>query len=143
MGLLDGIIGNVVGGQAGEMLGGLLGNSGQHKGIVQAILESPGGLGGLLGSLQSSGLAGAVGSWIGTGANQPVTGEQVQAALPGDLLGQLAGRAGLDPSQVSSGLAQILPGLVDKLTPSGSLPQGNGLQDALGSLLGSLTGKAG
>jgi uncharacterized protein YidB (DUF937 family) len=142
MGLLDGLI-NTIGGQAGGALGGLLGKDGQHKGLVQAILDSPGGLGGLLGRLQSGGLAGAVGSWIGTGANQPVTGEQVHAALPSDLVSQLAGRAGLDSAQVSSGLAQVLPNLVDKLTPSGSLPQGNGLQDALGGLLGSLTGKAG
>lgn len=140
MGFLDGLVSNALGGGG---LGSLLGTEGQHGGLVQAVLGSQGGLDGLLQRLQTGGLAGAVNSWIGTGANQPVTGQDVHAALPGDLLSELAGRAGIDPSQVTSGLAQVLPNLVDKLSPQGVLPEGNGLQDALGGLLGALTGKAG
>jgi len=135
MGLLDGVLGSVL----GQGLGGLLGENTQHASLAQnliSMLTAPngGGLGGLLGQLQSAGLGQAVGSWISTGANQPVTGQQLQDALPADLLAQLAAKAGIDPSQVSSGLAQVLPSLVDHLSPNGSLPQGNGLQDALGGL---------
>jgi len=126
---------------SGVEAGGLPGVGGKHAGLIQALMESQGGLGGLLGHLRQGGLAGAVGSWIGTGANQPVTGEQVHAALPPEVVDQLAGKLGVDPTQVSHGLAQVLPGLVDKLSPSGSLPQGSALHGALGGLLGSIMGK--
>jgi uncharacterized protein YidB (DUF937 family) len=137
MGFLDGVIGNVLKTQA---LGAILGESGQeHAGVLQHLIEvvnSPaiGGLGGLLSHLQSGGLAGAVGSWIGTGANQPVTGQQLQAALPPELLNQLAARTGLGADQISHGLAQVLPKLVNHLTPDGTVPAGGGLQEALGGL---------
>jgi len=142
MGLLDGIVGQVLGGQGGA-LGDAPGDNGQHAGLIEALMNHGGlgGLSGLLGHLQSGGLAGAVASWIGTGANQPVSGEQVQAALPGDLLAQLGSRLGLDPAQVANGLSQVLPGLVDKLSPTGSLPPSAGIQEALGGLLRSLGGK--
>jgi uncharacterized protein YidB (DUF937 family) len=125
----------------GADAGSLLGPGGKHAGIVQALMDSQGGLGGLLGHLKQGGLAAAVGSWIGTGTNQPVTAEQVHAALPPEVVNQIAGKLGIEPTQVSSGLAHVLPGLVDELSPSGSLPQGSGLHSALGGLLGSIMGK--
>jgi uncharacterized protein YidB (DUF937 family) len=131
MGLLDDI-GQVIGGELGNAVGehGLLGG-----GILQAALTAAGGLPGLLSRLQSSGLAGALTSWIGTGANQAISGEQVQAALP-DIVSQVAGKLGIDASQAANGLAQSLPGLVDKLSPAGVLPEGGGLTSALSGLFG-------
>ena len=126
---------------SGVETGNLPGVGGKHVGLIQALMDSQGGLGGLLGHLKQGGLAGAVGSWIGTGANQPVTGEQVHAALPPEVVDQIAGKLGVEPMQVSHGLAQVLPGLVDSLSPSGSLPQGSALHGALGGLLGSILGK--
>lgn len=132
MGLLDGI-GQALGSELGNALGG---GDGQQGGILQAALSAAGGLPGLLSRLQSSGLAGAVTSWIGTGANQAISGEQVQAALP-DIVGQIASKLGIDASQAAGGLASALPGLVDKLSPGGALPEGGGLTAALSGLLGS------
>lgn len=150
MGLLDGIIGSALGGQGlGAGLGAILGGSAEkHAGILPHLIETlntpeVGGLGGLLSHLQSGGLGSVVASWIGTGTNHPVTAEQLQNALPAGLLNQLSSRTGLDATQLSHALAQILPGLVDHLTPNGSLPQGGGLQEALGGLLSSLAPKAG
>ena len=135
MGLLDGVLGNVL----GPGLGSILGQNTQHAGLVQSLLGmltsgKSGGLTELLGHLKNGGLGQAVGSWVSTGANQPVTGEQLQGALPADMLAQLAAKAGMDPSQASQGLAQVLPSIVDHLSPNGALPSGNGLQDALGGL---------
>lgn len=132
MGLLD-EIGQVIGGD----LGNAVGSRGQHDGgILQAALAAAGGLPGLLSRLQSSGLAGALTSWIGTGANQAISGEQVQAALP-DIVGQIAAKLGIEAPQAANGLAQTLPALVDKLSPAGVLPEGGGLDSALSGLLGS------
>lgn len=135
MGLLDGVLGNVLGSGLSQVLGG----NTQHAGLAQSLLGmltsgSGGGLSELLGHLKNGGLGDAVGSWVSTGANQPVTGEQLQQALPADMLAQLAAKVGLDPAQASSGLAQVLPSIVDQLSPTGSLPSDSGLQSALGGL---------
>lgn len=61
-------------------------------------------------------------SWIGSGANQPISADQLSGALGADVLAKVAGPLGLDASQLSGQLAQVLPGLVDQLTPNGRAP---------------------
>jgi uncharacterized protein YidB (DUF937 family) len=138
MGLLDSIVGAVAGGGQGgggngmaQLLPALLQmlNNGQQGG------GSP--LGGLVAQLTQGGLGDAVQSWISTGQNMPVSAEQLQSALGGANLQQLAQQFGIDPSQIAGQLSQQLPGLVDQMTPQGQLPTG-GLQDVLGSLSGLL-----
>jgi uncharacterized protein YidB (DUF937 family) len=77
-----------------------------------------------------------VASWIGTGANQPISAEQVQAALGSDPLQQLAGQLGVSRGEAASGLADLLPQVVDKLRPQGTLPEGGGALDLLKKFLG-------
>lgn len=103
--------------------------------LANQLLEQSGGLQGLVGKLQSGGLADVVSSWVGTGANQAVSGEQLQQALGGDLLGQLAQQFGGNTQAAAGGLADLLPGLIDKLTPDGQLPADGGA-NALQGLLG-------
>lgn len=117
MGLFDQIAGSLLGGQAGtssplvrsalDLLGGVQG----------------GGLGGLVQAFQQNGLGHLMDSWIGTGQNLPVTPAQIQQVL-GPRVQQLAEQHGTTPDAVSRTLAQVLPGLVDHLTPDGQLPQG-------------------
>ena len=103
------------------------------------MLSNSGGLQGLMGSLQNAGLGDALASWIGTGQNMPVSGEQIQQALgSGGQLEQLAQATGLSNSDAASQLSEMLPGLIDKITPNGELPQGR-LGD-LGGILGQLMG---
>ena len=103
------------------------------------MLSNSGGLQGLMGSLQNAGLGDALASWIGTGQNMPVSGEQIQQALgSGGQLEQLAQATGLSNSDAAGQLSEMLPGLIDKITPNGELPQG-GLAD-LGGILGQLIG---
>jgi uncharacterized protein YidB (DUF937 family) len=47
---------------------------------------------------------------------------------------QFAKQAGIDPNLVSKLLAQLLPKMIDKLTPKGKVPEGNDLQQGLGDL---------
>jgi uncharacterized protein YidB (DUF937 family) len=81
-----------------------------------------GGLGGLLDKLQKGGLGGAVDSWVGSGQNQPVSPNQLGPALGTDIIKTLAQRSGLSEEEVTKQLSQVLPGVVDKLTPAGRLP---------------------
>ena len=81
-----------------------------------------GGLGGLIDKLQNGGLGNAINSWIGHGQNQPVSPGQLGSALGPDLIKMLAQRSGMSEEEITKQLSQILPGVVDKLTPQGRLP---------------------
>jgi len=81
-----------------------------------------GGLGGLLNKLQQGGLGNAVNSWVGTGQNQPVSPGQLGSALGPSIIKMLAQKSGMSEDDISKQLSQVLPGLVDKLTPAGRLP---------------------
>jgi uncharacterized protein YidB (DUF937 family) len=135
MGLLDGMIGSALGG----LLGGTQGQ-GQSPvlALVMQLVQQHGGVGGLLEKLRQGGLGQHVDSWVSTGENLPVSGEQLSQALGPELLGQLGGQLGLDPAQLGHGLAQVLPDLVNKMTPDGQVPP-----DHENSLLASLTGLLG
>jgi uncharacterized protein YidB (DUF937 family) len=123
MGLLDGLAGNLL----GSLLGGNNAAGGQGQSNLVAVglqlLQQVGGIPGLLERFKQAGLGDHVASWISTGANQPVSGSQVQEALGPELLSKLAGQAGMDPTALSHSLSQLLPGLVDKLTPEGQVPE--------------------
>jgi uncharacterized protein YidB (DUF937 family) len=100
---------------------GFLNNSGGQQG---------GGLQGLIGTLQNAGLGDAVSSWLGSGANQAVSGEQLQSALGSDQLGQLAESVGLSHGDTANHLAEMLPGIIDKLSPNGQLPDAGSINPA-------------
>ena len=81
-----------------------------------------GGLGGLFDKLQKGGLNDVVNSWVGSGQNQPVSHNQLGPALGPDIIKALAQRSGLSEEEITKQLSQVLPGVVDKLTPAGRLP---------------------
>jgi uncharacterized protein YidB (DUF937 family) len=81
-----------------------------------------GGLGGLLDKLQKGGLADAANSWVGPGQNQPVSPGQLGSALGPDIIKTLAQKSGLSEEELTKSLSQVLPGIVDKLTPAGRMP---------------------
>jgi uncharacterized protein YidB (DUF937 family) len=81
-----------------------------------------GGLGGLLDKLQKGGLGNAASSWVDSGQNQPVSPGQLGSALGPDIIKVLAQRSGLSEEELTRQLSQVLPGVVDKLTPQGRLP---------------------
>jgi uncharacterized protein YidB (DUF937 family) len=80
------------------------------------------GLGGLLSRFQQSGQGDVINSWIGSGQNQPISPSQLGTALGPDIIKTLAERTGLSEAEIASHLSQLLPGVVDKLTPNGRLP---------------------
>ncbi|MEZ5729916.1 MAG: YidB family protein [Burkholderiaceae bacterium] len=138
--MLNSVLGALSGGQQGgnplitAVLGMLAGGSGGQSGGI-------GGLGDLLQRFQQAGMGDQIQSWIGTGQNQPIDANQIEQVFGSDTLGQLAGQAGVDRSQVSGQLADILPQVIDRVTPNGQVPEG-GLGD-MGSLMGMLGGLLG
>lgn len=118
MSLFDGVL-NALGGEKGAMadlqeLAGHFGN---------------GGLENVVSKFQAGGLGEVVQSWVGTGANLPVSPEQLEQILGSEQVTKVASALGIDTSQ----LATALPGLINHLTPDGQIPQG-GISDILGQL---------
>lgn len=132
MGLLD---------QAANAVSGMAGGEGTQNPLVSAVLglitdQQSGGLAGLVKQFQQQGLGTQMASWIGTGQNLPVSSEQIAGALGGDRIAQIAQRLGLSSDQAAGGLASLLPGVIDKLTPNGQLPDPNVPTGDLGSIVG-------
>jgi len=96
-------------------------------GLLHMINNSPGGLSGMLQSFHDKGLGGLVSSWVGTGQNLPISADQIQHVLGSDQVKELAAKAGISPDSASNALSQLLPSLVDKLTPNGEMPQHSSL----------------
>jgi uncharacterized protein YidB (DUF937 family) len=86
-----------------------------------------GGLGGLLQSFQQGGLGDVVNSWVSTGQNLPISPEQIQSVLGGGKLQEIAAQLGVSTEQASGSLADLLPQVVDKLTPNGQVPESGDL----------------
>ena len=114
-----------------SFLNDLLGSQGQTGsglllGVVGQLIEHAGGVQGLVSQLQQHGLGGAVQSWVGTGANQPVSGSQLGVALNSSgmdsLLQEAARKLGIERNALLGKLSQILPMAVNHLTPDGQLP---------------------
>ncbi len=110
--------------------------------VIGSLLNKQGGLGGLLGNLNQAGMGDIAKSWVGTGQNQPISPTQVTQVLGSGQLSQIATQLGVDPSHVGGLLSQILPHVVDQLTPHGQLPAQQSMQgDLLNAALGAITGK--
>ncbi len=108
MGFMDGILGGVVGVEMAQVVG--------------RLIDSHGGVQGIVAQLESQGLGGTVRSWVGNGSNLPVSAEQLQKALGSTQLQELATRFGMDPQTLAQKLAQVLPHAIDHLTPGGTVP---------------------
>ena len=151
MGLLDQL--------AGQVLGSLAGGDGQQQGggtgqalllqLAMSLLQGQGGvaaqggqldLGGILGGLvarfSEAGLAEQDSSWVGTGQHLRVSAEQLGQVCGNSALGDMAAQLGMPSEQVAGHLANLLPQVIDGLTPGGQLPAAGGadLGDALAGL---------
>lgn len=115
MGILDSITGQKSTGSS---------NTGDNALVaaLMSILASQGGISGLIQKFSGSGLAEQINSWISTGQNKPISPQQVQQGLGQDTIDQLAQKTGMGHEEVKSQLSQVLPQVVDRLTPNGQVP---------------------
>ena len=119
MGLLDGLLQNVLGSGAQQSQGSMMQ-------VALQMLQQSGGLPGIISKFQNGGMAAQVDSWIGKGANMPISGSQLQEILGTGSIGEIAQKLGMSHGDASSGLAQVLPQIVDHLTPGGQVPIDHG-----------------
>jgi uncharacterized protein YidB (DUF937 family) len=131
---LEGIIGGLAtggssAGQAGGM-GGLLGS------LLPALggMLAGGGLQHVLSGFQANGLSAQTDSWIGTGENKPISGDEVRKVVAPEELAKIAARLGVSEDEAADAVAQILPTVVDKVSPEGHLAPDNELESTFGAL---------
>jgi uncharacterized protein YidB (DUF937 family) len=134
MGLFDQLLGGIV---------GQLGSGEQKSSLVNlatsVIQNQPGGLNGLLQQFKAAGLGEHADSWVGTGENKPVSGDQVSSALGSSNIAAMAQKLGINAQTASAGLAALLPMIIDKLTPKGKVEPGADLSPKLAELKAKLT----
>ena len=138
MGLLDGLLGNLMGGSGGgsnpllQIAMQMLANKGGGGTGGGGALDSMGGLSGIVSAFQKGGLGHIADSWVGSGENLPVSGDQVTQALGADKIGAIASQLGMSHGDAAGGLAKILPDLINHVTPNGQMPASHSMvEDAL------------
>ena len=107
MGLLDGVLGGAVGAEMATVVNGFINNHGGVQGIVA--------------QMEKQGFGNTVKSWVGTGANAPITPEQIHAAFGPEAIASAAAKFGLNPQELAQKLSQVLPQAIDHLTPNGTV----------------------
>jgi uncharacterized protein YidB (DUF937 family) len=118
MGLLDGLLGRALGGTTTDS--GAAANPLMQ--IALQLLQQNGGVAGVLDKFRQAGYADHADSWQSTGQNLPISGGVLQEVLGSGTIGQIAQQLGISHGEAAGSLAQVLPQLVDKLTPSGEVP---------------------
>jgi uncharacterized protein YidB (DUF937 family) len=139
MSLLNSVLSAVLGGagQSGGASAG--GNLGALLPVITSMLSNDGqqgGLGGLMDKFNQAGMGDVIGSWIGKGENSPISADQLSQVLGSGALGDIASKLGMSQGDAGGALAQMLPSIIDQLTPNGQAPEG-GLGGA-GDLMGML-----
>lgn len=139
------------GGGLGDILGGILGGAGVPSsgggsgsaglgGMLTALLPmlgsllAGGGLQKILAGLQANGLSAQTDSWIGTGTNEPVSGADVRRAVGDDEIARIAQQLGVSEDDAAEAVAQVLPVVVDKVSPAGQLEPDDQLASAFDNL---------
>ena len=156
---LNDLLGGLLGGKGGggsqggleDVLGGLLGGGksgggggmgtqagSMNLGAIVAVLGpllakllKGGGLSKMMQGAQASGLSAQADSWVGTGENEPVSGQDVKAVVGDDTVQELAREAGISEEEAASVLAQVVPQVVNGLSPNGQLPSDDDLDQLL------------
>jgi uncharacterized protein YidB (DUF937 family) len=132
--------------EAGGMLKQVFSCQDNQSGMLESIMgilksSESGGAEGLLNTFKENGLGDVMSSWIGKGENLPISPEQIQQVLGSDQVQQIAEKLGISTDEASSGLSEMLPKIMDKLTPEGSLPTQDLLHQGLGMIAEKLFGK--
>ena len=147
---LGGILGGLAGGDSGggrlgDVLGGLGGGkagsrAGGMGGLLTTLLPVLGGMlagGGLqkvISGFEANGLSAQAASWVGTGENEPISGADVRKAVGDEELAKIAAELGVSEEEAADAVAQVLPTVVDTVSPGGHLAPDSELDSAFEAL---------
>lgn len=126
MGLFDSL--------AGNMLGKLGGEKGAIAQVAIDLFNQNGGLPGVLEKFKAAGFADEVTSWVGNGANLPISAEQIVQVLGSATIQAASRKLGIQADEISAKIAEYLPQVVDRMTPNGEVSKDSG--NLLATLLG-------
>jgi len=133
-GILTNVVGSVFGAtrrgvrhnSLGEILADIGGGAPIHSGMLLTaaltLVRDNGGLDGVLERLRKGGFAAQADSWVGEGPNLPISAAELQKALGLEGMDLVAAPLGYSSLEAGAAMAEILPALVDQLTPGGALP---------------------
>jgi uncharacterized protein YidB (DUF937 family) len=158
MGLLDGLLGNVLGGALGgnrtqsqaqdplsSIIGGLTGGRGGGTGnillqLALSMLQQQGGLGNVLGKFREAGMGSQADSWVSTGQNVNISPNQLEQVFGSGALNDIASKLGMSQEQAGSAMSQVMPELINQLTPQGQVTADseNSVAEGLDALSASL-----
>jgi uncharacterized protein YidB (DUF937 family) len=128
MGLFDSL--------AGNMLGKFGGEKGAIAQVAIDLFNQNGGLPGVLEKFKAAGFSSQVASWVGTGANQQISADQVTQVLGSSTITAAADKLGISSNEISAKIAEYLPQVVDRMTPDGEVNKDSG--NLMATLLGML-----
>lgn len=120
-----------------------LGSGDKKDDLMSSVIGMIGGQGGLqnlISQFGAKGLGDVIGSWVSTGKNLPISPDQLQGVLGNDAIKNIASKLGIDSNELTSQLSNLLPDVVDKLTPDGKVPEDDIMSKGM-DLLGGLFGK--
>ncbi|WP_144185002.1 YidB family protein [Elioraea rosea] len=148
--ILGSVLQGMLGGQAQAGHGGAQANP--LAGVIAALLTpqqgqaaqafGSGGIEEILSQFRNAGYGSQAESWLGTGPNKSIEPQAMRAVFGEERLGAMAAEAGLPKDDLMSGLARMLPQVIDGLSPQGQLPQqrGGDMNQMLAQVLGGLLG---
>ena len=90
--------------------------------LAMRWVQKNGGVGAVLDRFHQQGFGKQAQSWVHTGDNDGIDGNAVQQVVGGSELQQMAQRLGVPEQEVAQAFAEIMPQMVDKLTPQGQVP---------------------
>jgi uncharacterized protein YidB (DUF937 family) len=127
MGLLDQVVSKVAGNAGADGPSGL-------SSMLAVLLGSNQGAGlhALRGRFAENGLGHVIESWIGSGANQPISPQQLQNVLGEEQVQNVSAQTGMASDNLLSLLAQHLPTIIDRLTPQGQVPPASMAEPSVG-----------
>jgi uncharacterized protein YidB (DUF937 family) len=143
MGGMGGLGGGLGGIALGSVLAGMMRNRNQPMGVpggsrpygnqtallvmllplAMRWVQKNGGMNAVLDKFRQKGMTRQAQSWMSTGENQPIDEQSVEQVVGHEELREMAQRLGVPEQQVAQAFAEIMPEMVDKLTPEGQLPQ--------------------
>ena len=135
---LGGLLGGILGGsgRGGQLDTGGLGGNPMLRMLLPMVagMLMNGGLQKILGRLQQNGKGTKGQSWVASGPNEPADAADIRDALDKDELAGIANQLGVSEDEAAQAVAQVLPDVVDQVTPEGKVPPDEELDEKFGRL---------
>lgn len=89
--------------------------------LIAQYIDAQGGVQQAVKRFEQSGFGSKVRSWVSTGQNAPINSVEVLQLFGQRTLAAMAAQSGISIDRLRDQLADLLPGVIDKATPSGKL----------------------